>query len=402
MFQKFAQNTVSQLEGSPIPFKVILCLTTTPPPQKEPCNPECGGDCSAPSDPAPQPPDNCVPCFDLTQQSMMMSQQQQNQCTCPPPMPSPEEQYGCPPCDEAAMLPPQEQYGCPPCDEASMPPPEEQYGCPPCDEAAMPPPQEQYGCPPCDEANMPPPEQYGCPPCDEANMPPPEQYGCPPCDEAAMPPPEQFGCPPCDEPEPEPCKPTCGGECNAPPPPQPPQEDDCCPPCYESIQQQMMPPSPPPNVGGCDPCDPNCPQEFSTDMFNSLDLKFVSGDFNVHFDGKDCKTSVLCDIFLSCGMYSTTNFPTRGAVVPEAVESAFTMKSKLIDKVQQFPKITWFSGKLHEMREKLHLLASINNSHPNLVPKEVIKSYKKTYRREISLVRKKANDNTLIDPETLK
>ncbi|VEN34981.1 unnamed protein product, partial [Callosobruchus maculatus] len=101
---------------------------------------------------------------------------------------------------------------------------------------------------------MPPPEQYGCPPCDEANQPPPA--------------PEQYGCPPCDEPEPEPCKPTCGGECNAPPPTPRPQEDDCCPPCYESNQQQMMPPPPPPNVGGCDPCGPNCPQEFSTDIFN--------------------------------------------------------------------------------------------------------------------------------------
>ncbi|CAH1970238.1 unnamed protein product [Acanthoscelides obtectus] len=228
---------------------------TNPPPPKPPCNPECGGDCSLPGDDTPQPPDSCVPCFDLTQQSVMMSQQQK-QCICPPPMPPQQEQYVTP--YDEAIVPPPEQYGHPSCDEVNMSPPE-QYGCLPCDEANLPPP-EQYECPPCDEANMLPPEQYWCPPCDEANLPPPEQYGCPPCDEANMSPPEQNGCPPCDEPEPEPepCKPTCGGECNR----RPPQGDECCPPCDENQQQMMAPPT---NTGQR---VPNCPQDFNTDMYS--------------------------------------------------------------------------------------------------------------------------------------
>nr|CAI5829164.1 unnamed protein product [Callosobruchus analis] len=57
--------------------------------------------------------------------------------------------------------------------------------------------------------------------------------------------------------------------------------------------------------------------EILSAVLESLDPKLniiVSGDFNVHFDGKDNKGSELCDLFLSYGMYSTTNFATRGAV----------------------------------------------------------------------------------------
>nr|CAI5847859.1 unnamed protein product [Callosobruchus analis] len=76
-----------------------------------------------------------------------------------------------------------------------------------------------------------------------------------------------------------------------------------------SIQRNYTVRAPNGNLGRC--------LEILNTVLESLGPKLniiVSGDFNVYFDGKDCKASELCDLFLSYGMYSTTNFPTRGAV----------------------------------------------------------------------------------------
>nr|CAI5841703.1 unnamed protein product [Callosobruchus analis] len=45
-----------------------------------------------------------------------------------------------------------------------------------------------------------------------------------------------------------------------------------------------------------------------------------------------------------CSLNVDERFDKFLEVINDAVESAFPMKSKLIDKTQQLPKINWFTG----------------------------------------------------------
>ena len=58
----------------------------------------------------------------------------------------------------------------------------------------------------------------------------------------------------------------------------------------------------------------------------------------------------------------------------------------------QKPVVNWFNAELREMRERLHTLYSVRKTYPNLISKDEISGYKKTYKAEIVRTKKRAHD----------
>ena len=78
--------------------------------------------------------------------------------------------------------------------------------------------------------------------------------------------------------------------------------------------------------------------------------------------------------------------------ITDVAYSCFPVRTKITNSSQK-PVVNWFNAELREMRERLHTLYSVRKTYPNLISKEEISSYKKTYRAEIVRTKKRAHDS---------
>lgn len=79
-------------------------------------------------------------------------------------------------------------------------------------------------------------------------------------------------------------------------------------------------------------------------------------------------------------------------IIDNAVDVCFPVKTKILSRGSSRNKVTWFSDDLREMRDRLHMLSIVSKQNPMLVTKEMVNSYRRRYRLEISNAKKRAND----------
>lgn len=79
----------------------------------------------------------------------------------------------------------------------------------------------------------------------------------------------------------------------------------------------------------------------------------------------------------------------------EVIEICFPQKTRLISTGRRYVACGWFDESLAHMRERLRTLTGISRIDPALVPKSMVQSYKKHYRKEISNRRRKYTDDLI-------
>lgn len=81
-------------------------------------------------------------------------------------------------------------------------------------------------------------------------------------------------------------------------------------------------------------------------------------------------------------------------IIQDALDQCFPLKTKLANSGGP-PRavVNWFNDNLCNMRDRLNTLVALNKTNPQLIKSEIVRDYRRKYRREISRAKKQAHDS---------